>query len=410
MSFLLGTLIAFVILGYTASLILDLLNASRRSHPIPGQLRDVYPPERYELQQRYSVEKTRFSHIEKALDAVVIVILLATGGFGLLHSWILGFGFDQIVTSLLFFGILVLAAQLLSLPFSIWDTFVIEEKYGFNRSTPAVFAFDFVKTLMLEFIIGGALMAVIIWLFHNTGAWFWIIALAVLILFSLMANALYSKVIVPLFNKQEPLAEGPLLDSIMEFSRKADFPINNVYIIDGSRRSSKANAYFAGFGRNRRVVLYDTLVESLGEKEVLAVLAHEIGHYRLRHIWKGMAIGIAQSAILLFLFGLSMDSPRLTEALGYQSSVPVFHLNLLGFSILISPILRVKSLLTNHISRQMEYSADAFVRQHDLAEPLVKGLKTLSSQNLSNLTPHPAYVYAHYSHPPLYERVNKLIE
>ncbi|HSW37915.1 MAG TPA: M48 family metallopeptidase, partial [Acidobacteriota bacterium] len=344
------------------------------------------------------------------LETAVLVALLATGAFGILHSWLLEFGLNQIVTSLLFFGILVLAVQLLSLPFSIWDTFVIEEKYGFNRSTPAVFAFDFVKILLLECIIGGALIAVIIWLFYNTGSWFWIIALTVIVIFSLMANALYSKIIVPLFNKQEPLAEGPLLDAIKEFSHKAGFPVKNVFVIDGSKRSSKANAYFTGFGRNRRIVLYDTLIASMGEKEVLAVLAHEIGHYRLKHIWQSMAIGVVNSAFVLFLFALSMESARLTETLGFESAEPVFHLNLLGFSILLIPVMRIKSLLTNHISRKMEYSADAFVRRHGMAQPLVKGLKILSSQNLSNLTPHPAYVCAYYSHPPLHDRVKKLTE
>ena len=403
-------LLFIIVLNFSFELILDILNLLNRHKPIPEILNDVYPEDRYSLQQAYEVETTRFSFLRSTISLIAIIVLLVFGLFGKLHIWIVELGYGEVLTTLIFFGVLAIASRILSMPFSVWGTFVIEEKYGFNKTTPKTFILDIFKSLLLTATIGGGLLALITWIFYATGEWFWLIALGVMLVFSLLANALYSRVIVPLFNKQQPLQEGELLDSIKEFAQKVGFPLSKVFVIDGSKRSTKANAYFSGFGKNRRVVLYDTLIENMSNDEVLAVLAHEIGHYRKRHIWINMAVGAVQSAAILYIFGRIATSKELAIALGYaEVNEPVFHLALIAFGILFSPIENVLGIATNAFSRRMEYQADAFASKYGLGESLVKGLKKLSAESLSNLTPHPAYVFVNYSHPPLYKRVLKIL-
>lgn len=410
MNLLLVILLIVIVLNFVFELILDVLNLRNRKKPIPEILKDVYPPDRYNLQQNYEEETTRFSFFQGSISLFATVLVLSMGWLGFLHAWVDSFGLAPVITSILFFACIVIITKLLSLPFSVWSTFVIEEKYGFNKTTPKLYVLDLLKSLLLTAIIGGGLLMLITWIFYATGEWFWLIALGVIIAFSLIANALYSRVIVPLFNKQEPLKEGELLSSIKEFASKVGFPVNKVYVIDGSKRSTKANAYFSGFGRNRRVVLYDTLIEKMNNDEVLAVLAHEIGHYRKRHIWINMAIGTLQSAIILFIFGKLASSTELSIALGYkEASEPIFHLALIAFGILFSPIENVLGIISNAISRKMEYQADAFANKYGYGESLISGLKKLSAENLSNLTPHPTYVFVNYSHPTLFQRVKKIL-
>jgi STE24 endopeptidase len=408
---LLVILLIITVLNFLIEQILDLLNLLYRKQPIPKLINDVYPEERYAIQQNYEVENSKFSFIISTISFVVILIVLYFGILGKLHNYILSFNYGNIVNTLVFFGVVTLVAQLVSLPFSIWKTFVIEEKYGFNKTTPITFFLDLIKSTFLSFIIGGAILAIITWIFYETQQWFWLIALGVIVIFSLLANSLYSRVIVPLFNKQEPLKEGELLDLIKQFGKQANFPVNKVFVIDGSKRSTKSNAYFAGFGRNRRVVLYDTLIEKMTDGEVLAVLAHEIGHYQKKHIWINMGLGILQSAIMLYIFGRLASSIQLPVALGFENATePIFHLSLVAFVILFSPIEHVLGMFTNVLSRKMEYQADAFATKHNLGQNLVNALKKLSAENLSNLTPHPAYVFVNYSHPTLYQRVKKIFQ
>lgn len=410
MKTLLFVFILIVVVGFILELFLDLLNLKHRKKPIPDILADVYPPDRYTLQQQYEVETTRFSYFEKTLNLVITIIVLYLGLFGELHRWLTHYGFNPLVITLLFFGIIAFIIQLFTLPFSVYDTFVIEEKYGFNRTTVKLFIADIFRSLLLSVVIGGGLLALITWIFYQAANWFWIVALVVLLAFSLIANALYSRVIVPLFNKQKPLEEGYLLDSIKDFALKTNFPISKVFIIDGSKRSTKSNAYFSGFGKNRRVVLYDTLIEKMSHDEILAVLAHEIGHFRKHHIWINMAIGAVQMCVFLYIFNQLSTSSNVSFALGYnEASEPIFHLSLIGFAILFSPIEILIGLFSNRLSRSMEYQADSFAAIHGLSLPLISGLKRLSAENLSNLTPHPAYVFVNYSHPTLLQRIIKLI-
>jgi STE24 endopeptidase len=410
MNTLLLIILIIIVLEYILELILDGLNLKARKQPIPEMLSDVYPPDRYKLQQDYEVETTQFSYLQSTLSLVAIVLVLYFGLFGLLHEWIASFSFNKILTTLAFFAIIGFIGWLTSIPFSIWGTFVIEEKYGFNKTTPRLFVLDSIKSLLISFTVGGGLLAIITWIFYATQQWFWVIALGVMLVFSLLANALYSRVIVPLFNKQKPLEEGELLNAIKEFGDTVGFPVNKVFVIDGSKRSTKANAYFTGFGRNRRVVLYDTLIEKMRNDEIVAVLAHEIGHYRKHHIWINFGLGALQSAIILYLFGWLAQSAELSYALGFESaSEPVFHLSLLAFGLLFSPIETILGLFTNGLSRKMEFQADAYAADNGLGNSLIQGLKKLSSENLSNLTPHPVYVFVNYSHPTLLQRIERIV-
>jgi STE24 endopeptidase len=411
MNNILVILLIINVLNFLFEQLLDVLNLLNRKQPIPRLINDVYPEDRYVIQQKYEVENTKFSFIISTISFIVVLIVLYFGWFGKFHNFILGYNYGNIVNTLIFFGVIAFVSQLISIPFSIWKTFVIEEKYGFNKTTPKTYILDRIKSMLLSYIIGGSILALITWIFYLTDQWFWIIALGVMVAFSLIANSLYSRVIVPLFNKQEPLKEGELLDLIKQFGNQVNFPVDKVFVIDGSKRSTKSNAYFAGFGRNRRVVLYDTLIEKMTPGEVLAVLAHEIGHYKKKHIWINMGIGILQSAIMLYIFGRLASSIQLPVALGFQNAAePVFHLSLIAFAILFSPVEHLTSMFTNVVSRKMEFQADAFANNHKLGQNLVNALKKLSAENLSNLTPHPAYVFVNYSHPTLYQRVKKIFE
>lgn len=410
MNSILLIILVIIIFDYLFDLTLDILNLKSRSNPVPDLLADVYPPERYSLQQEYESETTQFNLIHSTLSIIVLFVVLYFGWLGKLHEWLITFNLFDIITTLIFFAILGIIGWIGSLPFSLWGTFVIEAKYGFNRTTPRLFVTDSIKSILISAIIGGSLIALITWLFYAAGNWFWIVALGVMLTFSLLANALYSRVIVPLFNKQKPLQEGELLNKIKEFGASVGFPVSKVYVIDGSKRSTKANAYFSGFGRNRRVVLYDTLMEKMSNGEILAVLAHEIGHYRKRHIWVNFCIGALQSAVILFIFSRIAQSVELSIALGYHNATaPVFHLSLLAFGLLFSPIESILGLITNSISRKMEFQADDFATSSGFGPELVSGLKKLSSENLSNLTPHPAYVFVNYSHHTLLSRVKKIL-
>jgi STE24 endopeptidase len=300
----------------------------------------------------------------------------------------------------------MLAAGLLNLPFSVYDTFVIEKKFGFNLTTPGTFVLDLIKSLILGAVIGGGLMALIIWIYGKTGSWFWILTWGVVTLFSLFMAMFYSNLIVPLFNKQTPLPEGELRTAIHEFAQKVGFKLDNIFIINGSKRSSKGNAYFSGLGPKKRIVLYDTLINELTVNELVAVLAHEIGHYKKKHVLVALIIGVIQTGVLLFLFSVFVKSPSLSRALGVAE--PNFHIGMVAFGILYSPVSLVTGLFVSKMSRRNEFKADQFAAENFDPAALASALKKLSVQNLSNMTPHPLYVFFHYSHPPLLQRLEKL--
>lgn len=385
---------------------LDYLNTTKWSLKLPQEFEGIYDEEKYKLSQEYEKTKYRFSKLTGIIGFIAILLMFALGGFGWLDSMIREKVNQPIYIALLFFGVIGLASALLSLPFSWYETFVIEEKFGFNKSSTKTFFLDQLKGLLLGAIIGGAILALIVWIYLLTGKNFWIYALAVIIAFSLFMTLFYSNLIVPLFNKQKPLEEGALKSAISEFCTKVRFKLDNVFVIDGSKRSTKANAYFTGIGKKKRIVLYDTLINEMNTGEIVAVLAHEIGHYKRKHIVVTLILSFFTTAIMLYIFSLVSSNPAFAEVLGAKQ--PGFHLSMITFGILYSPLSFIIGIGMNLLSRKNEYEADDFAAINYNGESLASALKKLSVHNLSNLTPHPVYVFFHYSHPTLLQRLKNL--
>lgn len=399
-------IVVIILVDFALERYLDYLNSRKWSTDLPDELRDVFDAAQYKKQQEYKRINDRFSLLTSTFSLVIILLMLFLGGFRLVDGWARDVSQHYILIVLVFFGILAIASDMLNTPFDLWDTFVIEEKFGFNKTTPRTYVLDKIKGWLLGAFIGGGLLALIVWFYRLTDSLFWVYAWALVTFFSVFMAMFYSSLIVPLFNKQTPLEEGELRNSIKAFSDKAGFRLDNIYVIDGSKRSTKANAYFTGLGPKKRIVLYDTLIKELSTQEIVAVLAHEIGHYKKKHMLTGMLAGIVQTGLTLFILSLLVANPALSEALGGEE--PSFHLGLIAFAVLYSPISLIAGLLMNQVSRKHEYAADRFVKDTYDAEALVGALKKLSSKNLSNLTPHPVYVFFHYSHPTLLQRIQAL--
>jgi len=403
MTTLFWIILGILILDFVVERVLDYLNTTRWSTQLPDEVKGIYDEDKYRRQQAYSKTNHRFGMLTSSFSFVLIVLMLFFEGFALVNQWALSVSASPVWSALIFFGILLLASDLLSTPFDLYSTFVIEERYGFNKTTPKTYVLDKLKGWLLSALIGGGLLALIIFIYLKTGEWFWLYVWLVVSGFSIFMAMFYSSLIVPLFNKQTPLEDGELKQAIQNFASKVGFKLDNIYVIDGSKRSTKANAYFSGLGPKKRIVLYDTLIKDMEIPELVAVLAHEIGHYKKKHVLWSLLIGIIQTGLMLYIFSLLIDSPALSAALGV--SEPSFHIGLIAFGILYSPLSSVIGIGMNLFSRKNEYEADAFAAQHYDGDPLASALKKLSVKNLSNLRPHPAYVFVHYSHPPLLERL-----
>lgn len=399
-------IISILILDFVFESILDYLNSSRMSEKLPEEVKGIYDEEKYKKQQAYQKENRRFGLISGSFSFLLILGMFLFYGFAFADEIAWSLTSSPILAALLFFGILMFASDILNTPFSIYHTFVIEEKYGFNKTTPRIFILDKIKGWFLSAIIGGGLLAIIILIYQKTQDMFWIIAWLVITAFSLFMTLFYSELIVPLFNKQTPLGEGELRNSIEKFADNVGFELSNIFVIDGSKRSTKANAYFTGFGKKKRIVLYDTLTSEMSNEEIVSVLAHEIGHYKKKHVIQGLIISLIQTGVVLFIFSLLIDNPYLSKALGVED--PNFHIGLVAFGILYSPVSFLLGIFMNILSRKNEYQADAFAAENYTPKPLESALKKLSVKNLSNLTPHPAYVFFNYSHPPLLKRLAHL--
>lgn len=399
-------LIGVLLFGYVLDRVLDALNLKHILPELPEELSGIFDKEEYQKSQLYKRDTTRFSFFTSSLSLVVMLLMFFLGGFGWLDHLVKGFSNQYIIQVLLFFGLLALASDILSTPFSVYNTFVIEERYGFNRTNAKTFILDKIKGWLLGAVIGGGLLALITWIYILTGKWFWLIALGVVTILSLFMTMFYSNLIVPLFNKQTPLEEGTLRSKIEGFAQKVGFKLDNIYVMDGSKRSSKANAYFTGLGPKKRIVLFDTLINDLEEEEIVAVLAHEVGHYKKKHTTSGLILGTVQTAITLYLFSLFVGMDSFAHALGGEGAS--FHLGLVAFGILYSPISLLVGLGTNAFSRHNEYQADRFAGEEYKADKMVSSLKKIYKNTLSNLTPHPVYVFFHNSHPTLLQRIRAL--
>ncbi len=399
-------IIAILVVNYLAEQYLEYLNARHRSMELPEELKGIYPEKEYQRSQKYDADNQKLSFISSTFNLLLILVFLAWGGFALVDQLARQITTHELLMPVVFFAILLLAYDLVNTPFAIYDTFVIEERYGFNKTSVKTFIGDKLKGYVLFGLLGGGLLILVVGFYHLTGHLFWIFAWGLVTLFTVLMTMFYTHWIVPLFNKLKPLEGDELKAKIVGLCQRVGFPLREVYVMDGSKRSTKANAFFSGLGRQKRIVLFDTLLDKMGISEILAVLAHEMGHYRKRHTRINLLISIAHTGITLYLLSLFIHTPALSKALGVAS--PSFHIGLIAFSMLYSPISMVLGIGMNHLSRKHELQADAFARSYGLSNNLVEALKKLSVNNLSNLTPHPVYVKVHYSHPPLLERIRHL--
>ncbi|MBN1597864.1 MAG: M48 family metallopeptidase [Bacteroidales bacterium] len=386
--------------------VLTILNSRKISTALPNELSDVYDSEQYSKSQQYKKVNERFSLITSTFSFILIVLMLTFHVFGYFDQIARSVTSHPILVAMLFFGMIMLASDILNTPFALYDTFIIEEKFGFNKTTLKTFFLDKIKGWLIAGILGGGVTALIIWFYLMTEEMFWVYAWIAVTAVMIFITMFYSTLIVPLFNKQTPLEDGPLRQAIQEFCKKVDFKLDNIYVIDGSKRSTKSNAYFTGLGPEKRIVLYDTLIEDLEIDEIVAVLAHEIGHYKKKHSLTNILIGVIQTGITLYIFSLFTVNPMLSWALG--AKVHSIHMVILAFGVIYSPITTVVGLGLNILSRTHEFQADRYTKNNYDAGPLISALKKLSSKNLSNLTPHPAYVFFHYSHPTLLQRIRTL--
>ncbi len=399
-------IIAILTFSFIIDKILDILNANHFDDVIPVELSDIYKEEDYIKSQNYKKENFKFAMSLSIFSFIITILFFYFEGFAYIDTIARSFSDNEIVVTLIFFGIIMLGSDILTTPLSYYKTFVIEDKYGFNKSTKRLFFIDKLKGWGLTIVLGGSILAIIVWFYQKTGANFWIYTWIFIGLFSIFMTLFYSNFIVPLFNKQTLLEEGELKNKLEEFTQKVGFKLDNIFVIDGSKRSTRANAYFTGFGAKKRIVLYDTLIDDLETDEIVAVLAHEVGHYKRKHVLFNMFVSILLTGFTLYILSLFIDNSILSNALSV--SEPSFHIGLIAFGVLYTPISELTGLLMNILSRKFEYQADNYAKEHYNSEALISSLKKLSKNNLSNLTPHSSYVFMHYSHPTLLQRIKNL--
>jgi STE24 endopeptidase len=404
--FLFYIIVTLILADFVLERVLEFLNTRNLDRPLPPELKDMTGMEQLRRVQDYQRENYRFGAWSSGFNLLLLLAMLFFSGFALVNRLTGSLSQHPVAWGLLFFGVIAVAAGLLNLPFSVYDTFHIEQKYGFNKTTPGTFVTDRLKTILLGVVIGGGLLALVISLYSVTGNRFWWLAWIVISAFSLFMTLFYSNLIVPLFNTQTPLPEGELRDGIEQFAQKSGFRIENIYVIDGSKRSTRANAYFTGWGPKKRIVLYDTLLGEIEPDGIVAVLAHEIGHYRKKHVYAGLVSGILQTGLMLFLFSLFVKSRALSQALGVEE--PSFHIGMVAFGMLYSPVSVATGIIMNLLSRKHEFEADRFAASFGYAGKLISALKKLAVKNLINLNPHPAYVFFNHSHPTLLQRIENI--
>jgi STE24 endopeptidase len=401
-------LIGVLIFGFLVPQILEYLQVAQPLPKVPASLAEYLSEEKLVEAKAYQHANFGFKLVTSTFTFLLTLLCVTQGWFGAIDTWIAAFGYAPLVNSLLFFGLIFVVSDVLSLPFDYYSTFVIEEKFGFNKTSLATFFADKLKAYVLSLIVGGGLLLVFLWLIHFMGPNFWWQFWLVAVVFMVLVNVGYTAWILPLFNNLTPLAEGEVREKLLQYAAKVDFPVKHIFVMDGSKRSAKANAFFSGFGKRKKVVLYDTLLEQHPPEELVAVLAHEIGHYKKKHLKWGILISILQVGLLLFLLGQVVFSESMSLALGGSSwSV---HLNILGFTMLFSPLSMILGVGMNWLSRKHEFEADHYAKETYGGKPLAEALKTLSVKTLSTIHPHPWYVFVNYSHPPLLQRLERLEE
>ena len=403
-----GIIILGTLLGtFFIKLVANILNLKAAGEVLPDEFRDVYDREAYEKSQNYLHHSTVFSLVTATFDLVVLLVFWFAGGFNYLDLVVRALGFSPLLTGIVYIGILLFLQGLVSLPFSIYHTFVLEEKYGFNKTSPLTFISDKLKGIFLGLVLGTPVLAGLLWFFENTGSLAWVWAWLAVALFGFVLQYAAPTLIMPLFNKFTPLEDGELKSAIMDYARSVAFPLSGIFVIDGSKRSAKANAFFTGFGKQKRIALFDTLIENHTVRELVAVLAHEIGHYKKKHIIIAMCLSFINMGIVFFLLSVFLNNRLLFDAF-YMDDLSVYA-SLLFFSLLYSPVEFILSVLLQFLSRRHEFQADRYaVQTYSGGASLVEALKKLSRKNLSNLTPHPFFVFLNYSHPPVLQRIERI--
>lgn len=405
-STLFNILITILLIKFVIDSVLNHLNAKHFNDTLPNDVSDVYEINEYQKSQTYKRTNHNFSKITSFFSLITTLLFFFFNGFSIVDEIARGFSNNIIIITLIFFGIIIVGSDIISIPFSLYKTFVIEEKFGFNKTTKKIFFLDKIKGLLMTIILGGSILSIITWFYEFTGNYFWIYSWLLISSFSVFLNMFYSKLIVPLFNKQTILEEGDLKNDIIKYVNSVGFKAHDIYVLNGSKRSTKANAYFSGFGNQKRITLYDTLINDLENDEIVAVLAHEVGHYKRKHILYNLTSSIILTGFALFVLSLFIKTPVLSLALGV--SLPSFHIGLIAFGILYSPVSQILGIFMNYMSRKFEYQADNYAKNTFSASPLISSLKKLSKNSLSNLTPHYLYVFFHFSHPTLLERIKNL--
>lgn len=398
--------VALLVIGFAVEILFGLLNMVNRKKPLPDSIKRFFKESYLRKSFLYASVNLRFGLISSLFSLVITLLMILGGGFEFVTVWVQSISDSLLLQSYIFFGSLLLASDIVSLPFTLIDTFGIEQRFGFNKTSVGTFILDKIKSWFVGGIIGGILLGLLVffyqWLGSSFWIWFWMVAVA----FSLFMVMFYTTVFVPLFNKLTPLTDGELKDSIVSFCKKADFKINNIYVLDGSKRSTKGNAFFSGLGKTKKIVLYDNLIDQLTVDEIVAVLAHEIGHYKHNHIPKGIVISTLQIGLTLYLLSLFLSLPNLSSAIGVSSHS--IYTGLIAFGLLFSPISSVLSFFFSIVSRKNEYQADDFVKKFGLEKSLVSALGNLTQKNYSTPNPHPIVVLLTYSHPSLVQRVENL--
>jgi len=408
-------IIALVIFNYLFSNILDYLNHKNWKDEIPKELKDFYDKKKYKQAKQYAISKNKIGLLSSTTSFLLVVSLLVFNGYGYIDQLVNSFNLNLFLSfqinnsftkSGVFFLILFILNLIISIPFSYYNTFVIEENFGFNKTTKSTFFFDIIKSSILSILIGGFLLFLALYLYNSLNDGFWLYLWIGLSLLMIFINMFYADLIVPIFNKLTPLENGDLRKKIENYSKEVGYLLKNIYVIDGSKRSTKANAFFSGLGPRKTIALYDTLIEKHTENELVAVLAHEVGHFKKKHVFSGLLMSVIQIGVMVFFFELCLKLPEISLALG--GSGVNFHLGLIGFSIIFSPISMMSGILMNYISRKNEFEADSYAKQTYNGDDLSLALKKLSVDSLSNIYPHPLYVFFHYSHPPLIKRLRAL--
>ena len=402
-------IIGMILFQYLLSLVTKILNLKALNPDLPDEFKDTFDKDKYIKSQQYTRTNTNFSFITATFSLLLNLYFILGGFYNTVDLYVRDFGYNEQITGLLFFGVLFIVNDVLNMPFSIYKTFVIEEKYGFNKTTLKTFCADKVKGYFLTILIGAPVLYLILYFFAEFSQYGWLYVWIFLVVFSIVMQPIFTTFIAPMFNKFTPLEDGPLLQKIKDYLQKVNFPVTRLEVVDGSKRSSHSNAYFSGIGKYKRIALFDTLLEQMDDNEILAIIAHEVGHYKLKHIYSGILLSALQSGIMLYILSIFINNEQLFAVFSMEPGNLSIYASLVFFSMLYSPISLIVGVFFSVISRKNEFSADTYSSETaQMPESLISGLKKLSKENLSNLTPHWLNVFLNYSHPPVLERIRAL--